>query len=93
MANYIVLFKLYWKTFSAPNASYSQKYLSQSKLNNYKKTYPKTLYLYIVHDNFGDLDDLFCVIKLCFALQMLDYLLKLKAISILMSDNQIIIHA
>ena len=25
-------FKLYWKTFSAPNASYSKKYLSQFKL-------------------------------------------------------------
>jgi len=28
-------FKLYWKTFSAPNASYSNKYLSQYK---FKKT-------------------------------------------------------
>ena len=24
-------FKLYWKTFSAPNANYSNKYFSQSK--------------------------------------------------------------
>jgi DNA (cytosine-5)-methyltransferase 1 len=30
-------FKLYWKTFSAPNAGYSKKYLSQSKFK--KKLY------------------------------------------------------
>ena len=30
-SDYYSHFKLYWKTFSAPNASYSNKYFSQSK--------------------------------------------------------------
>ena len=39
-------FKLYWKTFSAPNAGYSKKNLSQSKFKKYyiiNRTYPRAL--------------------------------------------------